>query len=96
MKMPQWIFDDLKNKLKELLITPISPITCDDPEEWACKTDNGTLRVQFSVNIDENMDTFYVKIYNCTKNTRITDFETDNPELVFQEAEKFKSKYIKT
>ena len=65
MKMPQWIFDDLKNKLKKLLITPISPITCDDPEEWACKTDNGDFRVQFSVSIDENMDTFYqlCKVY---------------------------------
>ena len=96
MKMPQWIFDDLKNKLKELLVTPISPIACDDPEEWACETDNGIFRVQFSVSIDENMDIFYVKVYNYTKKTRITDFETDNPELVFQEAEKFKSKYIKT
>ena len=94
MKIPQWIFDDLKNKLKELLITSISSITYDGPEEWACETDNGTLHVQFSVSVDGNMGTFYLKIYNYTENIRITDFETDNPELVLQGAGEFKSKYI--
>lgn len=67
MKITQWIFDDLRNKLKELLLTPISPIVYDAPDEWACETDNSPFRVQFSVSINENMDTFYVKIDNCSE-----------------------------
>ena len=94
MKITQWIFDHLKNKLTELLITPISPIVCDDRDEWTCETDNGTFRVQFSVSINENMDTFYVEIDNCSEDIQITCLKMTDPELVLQEAENFKSQYI--
>ena len=82
---------DLKNKLEDILGKPIS---CDDPDEWAYETDNGTLRVQFSVSINENMDKFYVEIFNYTENIPIKDFEADNPKSVLQAAREFKSKYI--
>ena len=80
MEIPQWIIDNLKNKLVETLSTLSTFMSCNDdrPYEWAWDADNGTLHMQFSVHINENMDTIYIEIYNYTENTRITKFETDN------------------
>lgn len=90
MQIPQFIIDDLKNQLVEILSTLSTSMPCDDVYEWAWSVDNKML---FEVRI-ENMDTIYVNIHRNLENVTIPVLKTSDPEKVLQKARKFKSKYI--